>query len=641
MVISIFLSFSLLIVKANHTICEEEWEKIYDSKNNMIDSSIYSRMYQASGLTLNTIGNYKRCNSINHAKYVVFYCSGIPNYALTLCGPDICTVEDYQNFTSVMKITKEKPSIVFPKEFQEKHYGKFTTGAIFMLVFISFIALIAIIATILDKYLTESFKKQNKLIQILLCFSLKANTAILLSPNRLRNGNKDPLEIINGVRVMSQGWIVLGHTCMVIFKKAVISNYDTLYQEISNFQYTFVFTLYYAVNTFFWMSGFLMSFLLLSSIKKQRRMTLKDFFMIYVHRYLRLTPSAMFVLCFLWTLTVYIGSGPLWIHGNSTISDCDNYWFTNLFYLNNMIPNFKGNKCFSVEWYLAADMQCFYFFPIIIIIYTKYKKEAGWICIGILCIIGIIGSAIAGSYYNLSPSHLSSNTDSKVYNYLYTKPYAHIGPYSLGVASGFIIYSYRTYQDSQIIYDKFAFYLGKIQENIYWRISVFITGLLLVNVIFFATYDLHSHPGNDESYLYWSSLGNIFYIGFENTTFALGISLMLLPLLLGHFQLISNFMSLYIWNILAKLTYGGYLVNYYLIRITLESQQATFALTNYENLKNTVYFYVGSLVISLPLFLLIESPASNLEQLFFRKQIIQRDKTLSAIPEIPKNLKNN
>ena len=100
-------------------------------------------------------------------------------------------------------------------------------------------------------------------------------------------------------------------------------------------------------------------------------------------------------------------------------------------------------------------------------------------------------------------------------------------------------------------------------------------------------------------------------------------------------------MSLYIWNILAKLTYGGYLVNYYLIRITLESQQATFALTNYENLKNTVYFYVGSLVISLPLFLLIESPASNLEQLFFRKQIIQRDKTLSAIPEIPKNLKNN
>ena len=636
----IYIPCLLFLVNSNHSECEKEWEKIYESGSTPLSSSRYSKMYQASGLSLNKIGDYNMCNNIEYAKYAVLYWVDIPRYALTFCGPEICTLEDYKNFTSGLKISNKDPVIVFPKEFQEENYKKYTTGAIVMIIFISFIVILAAISTVIDLFVND-VNREFKIIKYLLCFSIKANGQILLSTNRLRNGNKDPLEILNSIRVLSLGWIILGHVCVLIIKKAVITNYNTIIDKIESFEYTFVFTLYYTVNTFFWISGLLMSFLLLISIEKQKKMTLKDFFMIYVHRYLRLTPLAMFILFFLWTLTEYLGNGPLWIDARSSAKDCEKYWYTNLIYLNNFIPDFTGSKCFSIGWYLAVDMQCYCVFPIVIIIYTKYKREAGWVIILILCIIGIIYSGITGYILKLSPSHLSSNSEWELYTFEYATPHAHIGPYSLGVACGFIIYSYRKYQDTQIIYDKFALYLAKKQEKIYIRTSVFTAGLLLINIIFFATYDLYNHTNIDLTYTHWNLLENVLYIAFENFVFTLGISLVLLPILLGHFRLFISIMSLYPWNILAKLSYAGYLVNYYLIIITYESQKTSLMLSNYENLKNIIYFFIMSLILSIPLFLFIESPASNLEKLFFEKKKREKDERFGDDIEIKQIITKN
>ena len=117
-----------------------------------------------------------------------------------------------------------------------------------------------------------------------------------------------------------------------------------------------------------------------------------------------------------------------------------------------------------------------------------------------LCIIGIIASASIESIFNFSPSHLSSTDRAELYFYEYTKPQAHIGPYSLGVACGFIIFAYRKSQNHQLIYDKIAFNIAKFQENIYGRWATFITGLILINVIFIATYDIYNHPGPNNTY---------------------------------------------------------------------------------------------------------------------------------------------
>ena len=632
MIIIVFI----ILASGDQTECDTVWQRIYDSKYDMNDSSIYSKMYQASGLTLNKIGDFELCNSIDDAKYVTIYCKAIPRYVLTFCGPDICTKEDYANFTSILNPFKCHPRIIFPKEFQEKHYEKYTTEAIEILAFIAFVMFLVIISTIADIYSKEN-NKRGKFFKMLLCFSLKVNGKILLSTSRERNGKKDPLEVLNAVRVMSLGWILLGHACLIIIKKGVIANYHEINDFLISFEYTFVFTLYYTVNTFYWMSGFLMCYLLLLSLDKKQTMSLKEFCLIYVHRYLRLTPLAMFILIFLWRLMPHLGSGPLWVKAKDMTEDCDEFWLTNLMYLNNMKPEYIGNGCFSVGWYLAVEMQCFLIFPVVLVLYTQFHKEAGWICIGLLCIIGIIGSGFAEYIYRFSPSHLSSD-ESLLYDHQYTKIQSHIGPYSLGVACGFIIYSYRKYQDTKIIYDKYALYIAKTQENKCIRIYTFIAGLVLLNIIFFATYDLHHYPGEDMSYNHWSFIGNLFYVAFENIIFTLGVTLVLLPLLLGHFQPIINFMSLYFWNVLAKLSYGGYLVNYYIIRITFESQKSALILSNVENFKNIIYFFIFSIFLALPLFLCIESPATNLEKLLFERNTLIKKQSDESNPNLSKEL---
>lgn len=58
--------------------------------------------------------------------------------------------------------------------------------------------------------------------------------------------------------------------------------------------------------------------------------------MIYVHRYLRLTPLLIAVVLFSITLLRFFGSGPLWPMLTNTISNqCEKYWWSTLLYIQN------------------------------------------------------------------------------------------------------------------------------------------------------------------------------------------------------------------------------------------------------------------------------------------------------------------
>ena len=147
---------------------------IYDAKYDAADSSIYSKMYQASGLTLNGIGNFEMCNNINQGKYALIFCKDLPRYVLTFCGPKTCTEKDYKIFIRVFKQFNCYPKIQFPQEYQEKFYGKYTFGAINMLVFISFIICLALVSTVVDFHIKE-YDERRAIFKILLCFSLRVN----------------------------------------------------------------------------------------------------------------------------------------------------------------------------------------------------------------------------------------------------------------------------------------------------------------------------------------------------------------------------------------------------------------------------------------------------------------------------------
>mmetsp|Transcript_9249 Transcript_9249/g.9231 ORF Transcript_9249/g.9231 Transcript_9249/m.9231 type:complete len:157 (+) Transcript_9249:1244-1714(+) len=154
-------------------------------------------------------------------------------------------------------------------------------------------------------------------------------------------------------------------------------------------------------------------------------------------------------------------------------------------------------------------------------------------------ILSILSSGLIAHHFNLNAVPIAAESGQNGYWYYYVKPYCRIGPYGLGIISGLILYSYRKFQDNQITYDSTAIWVAKKFENIYFRYIACFIGLALININIFVLYDTFKHPGKGLTYPHWTDSENVAFIAFNKVTFGLGITLVLLPALLGHFNWIT------------------------------------------------------------------------------------------------------
>lgn len=59
--------------------------------------------------------------------------------------------------------------------------------------------------------------------------------------------------------------------------------------------------------------------------------------MMYLHRFLRLTPVLMMTMLIQFTFVAKIGRGPFWAQMNYGIQDCADYWWSMLLYVQNYV----------------------------------------------------------------------------------------------------------------------------------------------------------------------------------------------------------------------------------------------------------------------------------------------------------------
>ena len=153
---------------------------------------------------------------------------------------------------------------------------------------------------------------------------------------------------INGIRVISMFWVILGHTYVFLLG---YNGYKNSAYIISTFPARFsaqaVLNGYFSVDSFFFLSGVLVSYLTFREMARKKGKF--PFITYYLHRILRLTPTYMFVLFFYWFLTVHLGRGPLFLEStgpdSSIVKNCESYWWTNLLYINNFYPTKFTDQC--------------------------------------------------------------------------------------------------------------------------------------------------------------------------------------------------------------------------------------------------------------------------------------------------------
>lgn len=143
-----------------------------------------------------------------------------------------------------------------------------------------------------------------------------------------------------------------------------------------------------------------------------------------------------------------------------------------------------------------------------------------------------------------------------------------------------------------------------------FRIVLYVFGTIFSLGMVLILYPINTHPE------YFSELVDVLFLTLSRGQFALGITMILLPCLMGRCWLLRKFLSFDFWIPLARLTFGAYLLHPIFISFdALNTVRGEFVNTNYGITKYLCWLIV-SFLVSLLCTLLVETPFMILEKTF-------------------------
>lgn len=127
---------------------------------------------------------------------------------------------------------------------------------------------------------------------------------------------------------------------------------DLAKTPIKEFAFHAIFGGFFAVDTFFTLSGFLVTYLFIKEMdKKRRKFNGKIIFMYYFHRLWRLTPYVIAIVVFYATILPRIRRGPgefrtriFRLSNYPDIQLCQKYWWRTILYINNLFKSRNAVK---------------------------------------------------------------------------------------------------------------------------------------------------------------------------------------------------------------------------------------------------------------------------------------------------------
>jgi len=444
--------------------------------------------------------------------------------------------------------------------------------------------------------MTVETKRKNKvtLVDFITAFSLYKTVPTILATKQPPSA----ITSINGIRVMSMFWVIVCHThfWVAIFQR-VDNPFYVLNDVAPRFSYQAIINGFFSVDSFFFLSGVLAAYLTLREMT--RRKGGFPVLMYYLHRYLRLTPTLAFVMFFAWFLTLHLADGPIYQQGvgvgSAWYQSCENYWWTNLLYINNVYP-VNASGCINWVWYLANDMQFFIVAPLMIVP-LFYSLPVGLLCVGLFLAGSFAASGFSAGYYNIPANPFvyfingvapDPNADA-----LYFRPYHRIPPYLVGIVLGYLLFKKA----------RLVNWFGYI---LLWVLA---TGLCMSTVYgLYPTWHQHL-PTLAE---------NVIYQMFSRFAWGIGLAFAVFACHNGYGGVINTFLSMKFWIPLSRLTFTAYLVHPVVLAVIFGTARKPF---HYADIPLAVYA-VGDVVLSYGAAAIVaacvEFPLANIEVAYFK-----------------------
>jgi peptidoglycan/LPS O-acetylase OafA/YrhL len=457
---------------------------------------------------------------------------------------------------------------------------------------------------------------------------------------------------LDGLRVGSLLWIVLGHTM------AIMSSSGAGYSNPVNFlpphgltttiPGQLLFGSRLAVDTFLCISGFLVVHVLVrkmpapndsnSSSRNNNAVwryvtTLPA---LVLNRVVRILPLYVCVLAFYTQISPHMGDGPFWYQWLSLLQPCHDYGWSNFLFVNNFFPwNLSITQtCFYHSWYLAVDMQLFLVAPLLVYMYQSDAAR------GRRATLGMWALSVLVTVYLSYTRHWSINTfdGAAVARYeieAYAKPHIRAQSYFVGMYIAMILP---------------AAVLRRRSPWTYRHVVAMLVALWAMALVTFGTASgayarrpcqYKEWPELDQCGSLWSPSLTFWYTGLSRTVWTVGVGVVM-HLCLGRSRggnLVSSILSWKCWTPLSQLSFGVYLIHPIVIFVwqLADREKQVFRLLTFgmDYLSVCVVSYVAALTAAL----LVEFPCAALWKDFVAGRrhhgsIFQRQRTHSPLSQV-------
>ncbi|XP_044257977.1 nose resistant to fluoxetine protein 6-like isoform X2 [Tribolium madens] len=452
---------------------------------------------------------------------------------------------------------------------------------------------------------------------ILKCFSMYSNVKNLVKTDL----PPDSVSVIHGLKFFGMLWVIMVHA--VFYQSDYLNNVPTAYRLSEDIFAQILSNSTYSVDTYLFLSGFLLAYLFFKSRTKyetdQKKpepifRKISQFFMMFLNRFLRLTPPYVFIILMTDVMYTYYRKASVLYSSEHNEELCPKYWWRNLLYINNLYP--RSEMCLSWSWYLSVDTQFFTIVTFLLILSTsKFKISAA------LTVLLIIGNVLATTYKSYTIRYIPTMDEQLTeLDAIYDLPWNRIGPYLIGVITAYI-------------------YVIKLKQKLILkertRIMLWILFPLLNLWILFTLYTRNL-----------SVEFSAIYMGVSRTLWGIGLGWLIIACSTGNARksnrepvsgkilknyivgALEKFLSFRGWIPLSRLTYCAYLLNPLLANMiymgsnsSLNASKASFGVTT-QGVAMSTYFLAFFMSV------LIESPSILLTKMMFNK--LTKSKNASA-----------
>ena len=467
---------------------------------------------------------------------------------------------------------------------------------------------LVVVGTLLDYFIMRdenSHVKSDEVLhvgstELFTSFSLVKNMSFVLTTKP----SSTSLKAVGGIRVISMFWIIANHTWQAVnmYNENVI-NKSAASSKVKQFSFQPIINVTFAVETFILLGGLLTAYTAFMDMERHGKFRTSYY---YIYRFFRI--SSLYYLFIFVAIKVIpkLGSGPVYNWRLLSYDTCQQYWWTNILYINNIVPVLS---CLGHTWYMALDMQFFIVSPLfVVLLYKNRRIGLGVIAVVMIASVTIVGVITAVNKHN---ANLFADPDfvSNI-KYLYCKPYFRINAYLIGIVLGYILHK------------KYTFPVSSLQNFV----SVILPALLCLPVIY-STYQIwHNHP--------FRELENLLYQMFSRTVWSVGIAIIIYSCNQysdGLIQKSANrVLSWNGWDPLVKLTFAAYLIHYVVLDYIMGTMRTSYVFSDHVYMVMFMTATIVSYSIAVLMTLCVELPIINIVKLLFEAAGIQpREKLCS------------